>query len=447
MSEMAESKLCLKEGLSTGLESIDKLLLGLRRGEVIQLSAEPYSDSAYFALFIAKCLAQGLDWAGRPINEGFSYATLFFKLTSMTHGVSRIDANGDKVIVDDAVSWDVDDVFSLARKGKESNGIALIVIDALHWLCPKRDGQELRVDDVLEIVKRLRHMAEELGVTMIVISSGSRLKCASRVAIFDVDMRLEHDPRQNTKVCISVRENHNGKLGRVEVAMTAGSFVEYVPDEVVNACVDAQYKKHNEDLKKCAVGVRLEKAIEIGHERLAEGKRREAAAWLRNVADDAEAISQSCCDSKKLIASAQYQLGVLYEIGTEVGKDLVDAVKWYYKAAENGHAMAQYKLGRYCQCGVVVVKDLDKAISWYRKAAEQGNSRALERLARCYVRGEGVERNLEEAEKLLKKAVASAKGKTEKACLQARYDSFVEMVLNGDDDSAYLWHRGQCSRE
>ena len=162
MSEMAESKLCLKGGLSTGLESIDKLLLGLRRGEVIQLSAEPYSDSAYFALFIAKCLARGLDWAGRPINEGFSYATLFFRLTSMTHGVSRIDANGDKVIVDDAASWDVDDVFSLARKGKESNGIALIVIDALHWLCPKRDGQELRVDDVLEIVKRLRHMAEEL---------------------------------------------------------------------------------------------------------------------------------------------------------------------------------------------------------------------------------------------------------------------------------------------
>ena len=442
------SKLCLKTGLSSGLESLDKILLGLRRGEVIQLSAEPYSDSSYFALFIAKCLARGLDWAGRPINEGLSYATLFFRLMSMTHGVSRIDANGNKVIVEDAVSWGVADVFSLARKEKESNGVALIVIDALHWLCPKRDGQELRVDDVLEIAKRLRHMAEELDVTIIVISSSPDPKCAFHVEIFDVDIRLEHDPKFNTKICVSVRVNRNGKLGRVEVGtMTGGSFIEYVPDEVVNARVDAQYKKLNEDLNKCAVGVRLEKAIEIGRERLAEGKRREAAAWLRNVADDADAISQSRCELKELIASAQYQLGVLYEIGTEVGKDLVDAVKWYYKAAENGHAMAQYELGRYCQRGVVVVKDLTKAISWYRKAAEQGNSRALERLARCYVRGEGVERNLEEAEKLLKKAVASAKGKTEKACLQARYDSFVEMVLNGDDDSAYLWYRGQCSRE
>lgn len=148
-----------------------------------------------------------------------------------------------------------------------------------------------------------------------------------------------------------------------------------------------------------------------------------------------------------LSAEVQYKLGMVYEVGIDVGKDLVEAMKWYRNAAENGNAEAQYKLGHYYRSGVGIEKNYVEAVAWYRKAAEQGHSHAQERLARCYVRGAGVERNLEEAEKLLKKAVASAKGKTEKACLQARYDSFVEMVLNGDDDSAYLWYRGQCSRE
>ena len=146
-------------------------------------------------------------------------------------------------------------------------------------------------------------------------------------------------------------------------------------------------------------------------------------------------------------AEAQYKLGKLYEVGIDVGKDLVEAMKWYRKAAENGHAEAQYMLGHYYRSGFVVAQNYAEAVAWYRKAAEQGHPEAQERLARCYVSGRGVERNLDEAEMWLKKAVASAKEATEKECLQARYDSFVEMVLKGDSDSAYLWYRGQCSRE
>jgi TPR repeat protein len=42
---------------------------------------------------------------------------------------------------------------------------------------------------------------------------------------------------------------------------------------------------------------------------------------------------------------AQFNLGVIYELGQCVPQDNSEAVKWYRKAAEQGLANAQYKLG------------------------------------------------------------------------------------------------------
>ena len=43
-------------------------------------------------------------------------------------------------------------------------------------------------------------------------------------------------------------------------------------------------------------------------------------------------------------ASAQNNLGRMYEYGREVPKDEVQAVAWYHRAAEQGEARAQYTL-------------------------------------------------------------------------------------------------------
>ena len=44
-------------------------------------------------------------------------------------------------------------------------------------------------------------------------------------------------------------------------------------------------------------------------------------------------------------ANAQYGLGVMYHNGYGVKQDDFEAVNWYRKAAEQGHASAQYSLG------------------------------------------------------------------------------------------------------
>ena len=57
-----------------------------------------------------------------------------------------------------------------------------------------------------------------------------------------------------------------------------------------------------------------------------------------------------------------------------------EAVKWYRKAADQGHAKAQYNLGWCYANGEGVAKNISEAVKWYRKAAEQGDENAQKAL-------------------------------------------------------------------
>jgi hypothetical protein len=55
-------------------------------------------------------------------------------------------------------------------------------------------------------------------------------------------------------------------------------------------------------------------------------------------------------------------------------------VKWYTKAAEQGYEQAQHNLGVCYDNGTGVEKDMNEAVKWYTKAAEQGCADAEEAL-------------------------------------------------------------------
>jgi len=50
------------------------------------------------------------------------------------------------------------------------------------------------------------------------------------------------------------------------------------------------------------------------------------------------------------------------------------ALRWFHKAADQGHANAQNNLGLCYARGAGVVQDKVEAVKWYRLAAEQGNA-------------------------------------------------------------------------
>jgi hypothetical protein len=66
------------------------------------------------------------------------------------------------------------------------------------------------------------------------------------------------------------------------------------------------------------------------------------------------------------------------------------ALKWYRKAAEQGHAEAQNNLALLYTDGKGVAQDYKKALKWYRMAAEQGYARAQTNLGRLYSKGYGL---------------------------------------------------------
>jgi TPR repeat protein len=73
-------------------------------------------------------------------------------------------------------------------------------------------------------------------------------------------------------------------------------------------------------------------------------------------------------------AQAQYELGLMYELGMGIDKDLNQAFVWYQKSANQEYAKAQYNLGIFYALAKGVNKDIEQSKHWIRKANENGYS-------------------------------------------------------------------------
>ena len=92
------------------------------------------------------------------------------------------------------------------------------------------------------------------------------------------------------------------------------------------------------------------------------------SSFLKLLVDDEEA--------KNLLTEEYFKRGNRYFHGRDVHQDYAEAVKWYRKAADRGHADSQFILGRCYEEGLGVAPDSDEAEKWYRMAAEQSRKAA-----------------------------------------------------------------------
>ena len=125
-------------------------------------------------------------------------------------------------------------------------------------------------------------------------------------------------------------------------------------------------------------------------------------------------------------AKAQNKLALCYEEGDGVTKDVVEAAKWYGKAAESGYADAQFNLGLCYRDGVGVTKNAADAVKWFQKAADQNFAEAQFNLGVCYDDGEGVTKDAVQA---LKWYSLAADQKNENA---AKYSAELQKVMTPD---------------
>ena len=102
--------------------------------------------------------------------------------------------------------------------------------------------------------------------------------------------------------------------------------------------------------------------------------------------------------------AAQFNLGLIYDLGRGVPQDKAEAARWYRMVAEQGDDGGQYHLGCMYYDGDGVPKDDAAAVGWFRKAANQGHVEAQYRLGCMYLLGEGVSRSYAAATRYFRNA-------------------------------------------
>ena len=105
------------------------------------------------------------------------------------------------------------------------------------------------------------------------------------------------------------------------------------------------------------------------HGRGVPEQRYKAVLWLRRAALREHGLAQN-------------KLGEMYFQGDGIRQSETDAAHWLGKAAEKGIAAAQYNFGWMCEYGRGVSKDRNRARKWYRMAAEQNHPEAMKAILR-----------------------------------------------------------------
>ena len=117
--------------------------------------------------------------------------------------------------------------------------------------------------------------------------------------------------------------------------------------------------------------------------------------------DDVQAVRWFRQAAERGHPGAQAHLGWMYSQGRGVARAPGEALRWFHQGANQGHPYAQYCLGIMHENGQGITQDTAEALAWYRKAAAQGFSDAAQRVARL------------EAEQK-RSAGATARGRTRK---------------------------------
>ena len=119
------------------------------------------------------------------------------------------------------------------------------------------------------------------------------------------------------------------------------------------------------------------------------------ARTLFRQGQNAEALKWARRASRGGSGSGAFHLGVAYQLGLGVGKDVAEARRLYKTGANRDHALAHYRLGAFQIAGIGGPKDVSLGAASFRRAAERGVIVAQWRLGRLFANGTGVTRNYE----------------------------------------------------
>ncbi len=187
-------------GLATGFRDIDRVLMGLRPGNVIVVAARPSMGKTSLAMNIAENVARGYDdpdHQPRPVaifSLEMSSEELVLRMVcshaeismhKITGGYVSAQAHGKlmqaadllqkaPIYLDDTPGLDVVELRARARRLRKKHAIELIVIDYLQLLNAQEYRRMGREREISYISGSLKAMAKELRVPVMVLSQLNR---------------------------------------------------------------------------------------------------------------------------------------------------------------------------------------------------------------------------------------------------------------------------------
>ncbi len=105
---------------------------------------------------------------------------------------------------------------------------------------------------------------------------------------------------------------------------------------------------------------------------------------------------------------AQVTLGLMYEQGEGVARNVAQAVQWFERAAQNGNATLRHDLAVKYFKGEGIPQDYAAAAKWWKLSAADGLAQSQYDLGVLFYRGLGVEQSYSEAAALYSSAAAKA---------------------------------------
>ena len=181
-------------GVPTGYPSLDRMLMGLREGQLVIIGARPAVGKTSFALNLALNAASegytvaffSLEMSGKEIAQRFICAHAQVSMSNFRTGkispqewanigqaaedLSRLD-----ILIDDTPGITVTEIRAKARRMLHNKEKAIIILDYLQLVSPPAGRRaESRTVEVSEMLRALKIMAKELAVPVISLSQLSR---------------------------------------------------------------------------------------------------------------------------------------------------------------------------------------------------------------------------------------------------------------------------------
>ena len=181
-------------GVPTGYPSLDRMLMGLREGQLVIIGARPAVGKTSFALNLALNAASegytvaffSLEMSGKEIAQRFICAHAQVSMSNFRTGkispqewanigqaaedLSRLD-----ILIDDTPGITVTEIRAKARRMLHNKEKAIIILDYLQLVSPPVGRRaESRTVEVSEMSRALKIMAKELAVPVISLSQLSR---------------------------------------------------------------------------------------------------------------------------------------------------------------------------------------------------------------------------------------------------------------------------------